>query len=455
MTDQSPNDIFHASSFMQGANAAYLEQLYAQYANDPGAVDAAWGEFFKAMGDAEIDVKKEASGPSWARPDWPPMPDDDLTGALTGEWAQAAVEMKAAGKKIAEKAAEKKVEVSEDQIKRAVLDSIRALMLIRAYRIRGHLAADLDPLGMRANEPYPELEPKTYGFSDADMDRPIFIDNVLGLQVASLRQIVELVKRTYCGTFALQYMHISNPEEARWLKERIEGYGKEVVFTREGRKAILNKMVEAGGFEKFLHVKYMGTKRFGLDGGESLIPAMEQIIKRGGALGVKEIVVGMPHRGRLSVLANVMGKPYRAIFNEFQGGSFKPEDVDGSGDVKYHLGASSDREFDGNSVHLSLTANPSHLEAVNPVVLGKVRAKQDQLSDRDRTAVMPILLHGDAAFAGQGVVAECLQLSGIRGHRTGGCIHIVVNNQIGFTTAPHFSRSSPYPTDIALMVAKA
>ena len=325
-------------------------------------------------------------------------------------------------------------------------------MIIRAYRIRGHLVADLDPLGMRSITPHPELDPKSYGFTDADMDRPIFIDNVLGLQIATMREILSIVKRTYCGTFALQYMHISNPEEAGWLKERIEGLGKEIQFSREGRKAILNKMVEAEGFEKFLHVKYMGTKRFGLDGGESLIPAMEQIIKRGGSLGVKDIVIGMPHRGRLSVLANVMQKPYRAIFNEFQGGSSKPEDVDGSGDVKYHLGASSDREFDSNTVHLSLTANPSHLEAVNPVVIGKVRAKQDQYKDKDRTSVMPILLHGDAAFAGQGVVAECFALSGLRGHKAGGTMHIVVNNQIGFTTAPHFSRSSPYPTDNALVV---
>ncbi|WP_419740415.1 2-oxoglutarate dehydrogenase E1 component [Ruegeria sp.] len=450
MTEHTPNSAFHASSFMQGHNAEYLEQLYAQYTKNPGAVDAAWAEFFKAMGDASPDVQREAEGPSWARTDWPPMPADDLTGALTGEWAE--IDAKAAGKKIKEKAADKGVEVSDDQIKRAVLDSLRALMLVRAYRIRGHLAADLDPLGMRAASTHPELDPKTYGFTEADMDRPIFIDNVLGLQMASMRQIVEIVKRTYCGTFALQYMHISDPEQAAWLKERIEGYGKEIAFTKEGRKAILNKMVEAEGFEKFLHVKYMGTKRFGLDGGESLIPAMEQIIKRGGALGVSDIVIGMPHRGRLNILANVMGKPYRAIFNEFQGGSFKPEDVDGSGDVKYHLGASSDREFDGNSVHLSLTANPSHLEAVNPVVLGKVRAKQDQLNDTDRTKVMGILLHGDAAFAGQGVVAEGFGLSGLKGHKTGGTMHIVVNNQIGFTTAPHFSRSSPYPTDIALMV---
>ena len=449
MTDQSPNDAFHASSFMQGHNAEYIEQLYARYASDPNAVDESWRDFFKSLGDAPADAKAEAAGPSWGRTDWPPIPNDDLTAALDGQWP---AEPKAAADKIKAKAQEKGVEVSEAQVRNAVLDSIRALMIIRAYRIRGHLVADLDPLGMRDQTPHPELDPASYGFEAADMDRPIFIDNVLGLEIASMNQILEIVRRTYCGTFALQYMHISNPEEAGWLKERIEGYGKEIAFTKEGRKAILSKLVEAEGFEKFLHVKYMGTKRFGLDGGESLVPAMEQIIKRGGALGLRDIVIGMPHRGRLSVLANVMSKPYRAIFNEFQGGSFKPEDVDGSGDVKYHLGASSDREFDGNSVHLSLTANPSHLEAVNPVVLGKVRAKQDQLNDTDRTAVMPILLHGDAAFAGQGVVAECFALSGLRGHRCGGTMHIVVNNQIGFTTAPHFSRSSPYPTDNALVV---
>ena len=257
------------------------------------------------------------------------------------------------------------------------------------------------------------------------MEREIYIDNVLGLEVASMSEIMSLLERTYCGAFALQYMHISNPEQSAWLKERIEGLGKEIQFTEEGRKAILNKLIEAEGFEKFLHVKYTGTKRFGLDGGESLIPAMEQIIKRGGNLGVQEIVIGMPHRGRLSILANVMSKPFKAIFNEFQGGSYKPEDVDGSGDVKYHLGASSDREFDGNKVHLSLTANPSHLEAVNPVVLGKVRAKQEQLNDKEREKVLPVLLHGDAAFAGQGIVAECFGLSGLKGHRTGGTIHIV------------------------------
>jgi 2-oxoglutarate dehydrogenase E1 component len=451
MTDQSPNDQFKASSFMQGHNAAYLEQLYAQYAKDPDAVDEAWRAFFAELGDGESDVTAEAQGPSWARADWPPTPGGDLVHALDGQWPEEAKPQKMA-EKVREKARDVGAVITEDQVKRAVLDSVRALMIIRAYRIRGHLAAELDPLGLQEKSAHPELDPASYGFTEADMDRPIFLDNVLGLQTGSMRQILDIVRRTYCGTFALQYMHISDPEQSSWLKERIEGLGKEIQFTKRGRRAILNKLVEAEGFEKFCHVKFMGTKRFGLDGAEALVPAMEQIIKRGGQLGLKEIVIGMPHRGRLSVLANVMSKPYRAIFNEFQGGSFKPEDVDGSGDVKYHLGASSDREFDGNKVHLSLTANPSHLEAVNPVVLGKVRAKQAQLGDTERTQVLPVLLHGDAAFAGQGVVAEGFGLSGLVGHRTGGTIHIIVNNQIGFTTAPSFSRSSPYPTDIALMV---
>ena len=452
MNEQSSNEFFHGSSFMQGQNAEYLENLQSNFKQNPKSVDAAWQAFFQSL---ETDVNETSNTPikpSWIRQDWPQKPNDEYTSALTGEWRADAEFADRVSEQVTAKANDANITVSNEAVERAVLDSIRAIMIIRAHRIRGHLVADLDPLGLRDEAIHPELDPKSYGFRDEDLDRPIFIDNVLGLQIASMREIIDLVRRTYCGTFALQYMHISDPEQSAWLKERIEGYGKEIKFTREGRKAILNKLVEAEGFEKFLHVKYMGTKRFGLDGGEALIPALEQIIKRGGALGVQEIVIGMPHRGRLSVLANVMGKPYKAIFNEFQGGSFKPEDVDGSGDVKYHLGASSDREFDGNTVHLSLTANPSHLEAVNPVVIGKVRAKQHQLNDNKRTTVLPLLLHGDAAFAGQGVVAECFGLSGLVGHKTGGTIHVVVNNQIGFTTAPHFSRSSPYPTDIALMV---
>ena len=329
-------------------------------------------------------------------------------------------------------------------------------MLIRAYRIRGHLLANLDPLGLQEKKSHPELDPATYDFSDADMDRPIFIDNVLGLETATLREILDVLQRTYCGTFAVEFMHITSPVQKAWIQHRIEGPDKDISFTPQGKKAILKKLIEAEGFENFLQVKYTGTKRFGLDGGEAMVPALEQIIKRGGALGVQEINIGMPHRGRLNVLGAVMGKPYHHIFHEFQGGSITPEDVAGSGDVKYHLGASSDREFDGNKVHLSLAANPSHLEAVNPVVLGKSRSKQDMLDGGEvkvpRTHVLPLLLHGDAAFAGQGVIAECFGFTGLPGYRTGGTIHFIVNNQIGFTTSPKFARSSPYPSDVAKMV---
>ena len=448
MSDNNKNISVDLQSFLQGNNAEYMENLHSKFSENADALDTKWQEFFDSLNDQNNDIQKNSYNPSWKRPDWPPINTEDFYN--NSNFDQKVDQQYE--EKIKSKAHAQSINIRDDGLKQAVLDSVRALMLIRAYRIRGHLAANLDPLNILKNNAHPELQPENYGFHDVDLDRPIFIDNVLGLEIASMREIVAIVKRTYCGTFALQYMHISNPDESQWLKERIEGYGKEISFTQKGRKAILNKLIEAEGFEKFLHVKYMGTKRFGLDGGESLVPAMEQIIKRGGALGVKDIIIGMPHRGRLNVLVNVLAKPLRAIFNEFQGGSYKPKEVDGSGYVKYHLGASSDREFDGNKVHLSLTANPSHLEAVNPVVLGKARAKQEQYDDDTRRSVMPILLHCDAAFAGQGVVAECFGLSGLTGHRTGGTMHIVINNQIGFTTAPHFSRSSPYPTDIALMV---
>ena len=425
-----------------------LEQMYDTYISNPQILNEKWITIFKNLSHEIPSSKDEIKiKPSWFRRDWPPTNITEEIAAFDGQWGECSNLDE--NKKINNKV----INSQKFDIKTSVLDSIRALMFIRAYRVRGHLAANLDPLSSTETKTLdPALDPKTYGFNSEDMNRQIYLDKVLGLEEASMNQISQIVKKTYCGTFALQYMHISNAEESAWLKERIEGLGKEIEFTQKGRKAILNKLIEAEGFEKFLHIKYMGTKRFGLDGGEAVIPAMEQIIKRGGNLGVKEIIIGMPHRGRLSILANVMGKPYRAIFNEFQGGSYKPEEVEGSGDVKYHLGASSDREFDGNKIHLSLTANPSHLEAVNPVVLGKVRAKQNQLNDSNRVQVLPVLLHGDAAFAGQGIISECFGLSGLKGHKTGGTIHIIVNNQIGFTTAPHNSRSSPYPTDIALMV---
>ncbi|GGA35875.1 2-oxoglutarate dehydrogenase E1 component [Pelagibacterium lentulum] len=460
MARQDQNEAFLLTSFLYGGNAGYIEDLYARYKTDPKAVDPSWAEFFANLSDASDEVKKGASGPSWRRDDWPRTANGDLVAALDGNWGDIAVK---AQKAVTEKAKADDKPVSSATILQATRDSIHAIMMIRAYRMRGHLHANLDPLGLEVREDAPELDPAAYGFTEADYGREIFIDHYLGLEFATIPQMLEILKRTYCGTMGVEFMHISDPEAKAWLQERIEGPDKEITFTKAGKRAILAKLAEAEGFEKFLDVKYTGTKRFGLDGGESLIPALEQIIKRGGALGVKDIVLGMAHRGRLNVLTQVMGKPHRALFHEFKGGAFYPDDVEGSGDVKYHLGASSDREFDGNKVHLSLTANPSHLEIVNPVVLGKARAKQDQLSARDgqfifdtretdRTSVLPLLLHGDAAFAGQGVVAECFGLSGLKGHRTGGSIHFVINNQIGFTTSPHFSRSSPYPTDVAKMI---
>ncbi|MFN3855228.1 MAG: 2-oxoglutarate dehydrogenase E1 component [Phreatobacter sp.] len=441
------------TSFLYGGNAAYIENLYARYEENPASVDAEWQAFFRSLGDERADVVRNASAPSWARPNWPIVANGELISALDGNWA--AVE-KAIGDKLKAKAATtaRGAEITSEQVMQATRDSVRALMLIRAYRMRGHLHANLDPLGLDPPKTHEELDPRSYGFTEADFDRKIFIDHVLGLEFATLREMVGILERTYCQTLGVEFMHISDPAQKSWIQERIEGPDKEITFTKEGKRAILQKLVEAEGFEKFLDLRYTGTKRFGLDGGESMIPALEQIIKRGGQLGVKEIVMGMAHRGRLNTLTQVMGKPHRALFHEFKGGSFAPDEVEGSGDVKYHLGASSDREFDGNKVHLSLTPNPSHLEIVNPVVLGKVRAKQDQhgCPPEDRTAVLPLLIHGDAAFAGQGVVAECFGLSGLKGHRTGGSIHFIINNQIGFTTYPRYSRSSPYPSDVAKMV---
>ncbi len=451
MSRQDANAAFALSSFLYGGNAPYIEDLYARYEKDPQAVDAEWREFFESLKDNSEEVAKIAKGPSWKRPNWPARESGDLVSAVTGEWAETA---KAVGDKLKGSAQTRGVELSAEQVQQATRDSIRALMLIRAYRIRGHLHAKLDPLGLEPEKPEAELDPRSYGFTEADYDRKIFLDKVLGLDFATLREIIAILQRTYCQTIGVEFMHISNPEQKAWLQERIEGKDKEITFTREGKRAILNKLVEAEGFEKFCDLRFTGTKRFGLDGGEAMIPGLEQIIKRGGALGVKEIVLGMAHRGRLNVLAQVMGKPHRVIFHEFKGGSATPDEIEGSGDVKYHLGASSDREFDGNHVHLSLTANPSHLEIVNPVVLGKVRAKQDQHGDPpdERKSVMPLLIHGDAAFAGQGVVAECFGLSDLKGYRTGGSMHFIINNQIGFTTYPRYSRSSPYPSDVAKMI---
>jgi 2-oxoglutarate dehydrogenase E1 component len=386
---------------------------------------------------------EQETGPSWERPNWPVEELDDLNLGL--DPTQATVER--VKKAVADKAAA--AGASPDEIRRAAEDSIRAMMLIRTYRVRGHLGADLDPLGLTKREVPADLTPAYHGFTEFDLDRPIWICGVLGYEQATVRQIVRVLQQTYCGHIGFEYMHINEVEERRFIQARIEGEEETVQFTPEGKQSILAKVIHAEQWEKFLARKYVGTKRFGLDGGEGAVPALEAVIKYGGQYGVEEIDIGMAHRGRLNILTNVMGKPAAAIFHEFAGGATNPADVGGSGDVKYHLGTSSDREFEGRKVHLSLLPNPSHLEAVDPVVLGKARASQTIKGDREGDTVLPMLLHGDAAFAGQGVVWECLSFSGLPGYGTGGTIHFIINNQVGFTTSPQFGRSSPYPSDVA------
>ncbi len=395
-----------------------------------------------------LPTAADSEGPSWARSDWPAPAADDLTRALD------AADILIRDDKVAGKAVERAAAAgaSPAAIAQAATDAIAALMLIRTYRVRGHLAANLDPLGLMKRELPADLTPEYHGFKANDLDRPIYVGGTLGLETTTVRELVAILRRNYCGNVGLEYMHINDVEERRFLQDRFEGRDKEIQFTDNGKRAILNKLVEAEQFERFLGRKYVGTKRFGLDGAEAMIPAMESIIKVGGALGITEVVFGMPHRGRLNMLANVLQKPFRVIFHEFGGGSSHPDDVGGSGDVKYHLGTSTNREFDGNLVHLSLVPNPSHLEAVDPVVLGKVRAIQTMVGDSDHKRSLPVLLHGDAAFAGQGIVAECFGFSGLTGYNTGGTIHFVVNNQVGFTTSPQFARSSPYPSDVAKIV---
>ena len=405
------------TSFLSQNNSAFIEHMYIKYVNNDPSLPESWKKYFQELNEDASAIIKDINGPSWSKK------------IDNGNKDNSKLE----------------------DIEKQKVDSVKAIALIRAYRIRGHLIANLDPLGMMKRDYLHELHPADHGFEKEDYNRKIYLSSYLDKEYASVNEIMLKLRKVYCSTIGAEFMHISDPKEKIWFRERMERKENQINFTNNGKKAILNTIIKAEGFEKFLAKKFIGTKRFGLDGGESLVPALEQIIKRGGQLGVKEIKIGMPHRGRLNVLANVLQKSYKRIFNEFAG-ELDSKSEESAGDVKYHLGASSNREFDGNSVHVSLTDNPSHLEAVNPVVLGQVRAKQFFHGDKERKQVIPILIHGDAAFAGQGVVAECFAMSGLKGHNTGGTIHIIVNNQIGFTTSPRFARSSPYPSDLGKVV---
>ena len=403
----------------QTSNLDLIKSYYKRFQKNPNDVDNDWRIFFEDLDDEAssylnnkyVDYKEELKK------------NDNTTQALEAS--------------------------REDEY---TANSLRARLLIRAYRIAGHLKADLDPLKLTKKKNIPDLDPNTYGLEEKDMNKEVFIDGVFGINRIKLNELIRILEKYYCGRIGTQFMHIQDKEQRDWIMDKIENVKPDEIFTEKGKKAILERLTAAEFFENFLDKKYTGTKRFGLEGGESLIPALEQILKYGGKNGIEEVVLGMPHRGRLNVLANFMGKPFSAIFSEFQGNASNPDDVQGSGDVKYHLGTSSDRNFENIKVHLSLTANPSHLEAVNPVVVGKVRAKQDQKNDVDRKKVVGLLMHGDAAFSGQGLVPETLDLSGLKGYKTGGTIHFIVNNQIGFTTSPTYSRSGPYCSDVALMV---
>ena len=424
------------TSFLNKSNSAFIEQMYLKFINNDSDLPESWRNYFEGIGEEVDIIAKEINGPSWSP-------------------AKLKIDIGELKKKIdleGQNYSKSRIQLGSNQknISESNEDSIKAVAMIRSYRQRGHLIAKLDPLELLESDYLDELHPESFGFKKKDYLKKIYLGGVTNKEYSNIKEILEFLKKTYCGSIGYEYMHISNPTERKWFRDRIEKPQDNINFTKNGKEAILNKLIQAEGFEKFLHKKYVGTKRFGLDGGESLIPALEQIIKISGQSQVKEVKIGMSHRGRLNVLANVLQKSYKRIFNEFAGEYSSTEE--GAGDVKYHLGASSNREFDGNSVHVSLTDNPSHLEAVNPVVLGQTRAKQFFHKDKERKKVIPILIHGDAAFAGQGVVSECFAMSGLPGHNTGGTVHIIVNNQIGFTTSPRFARSSPYPSDVAKMV---
>ncbi|MFH5923948.1 2-oxoglutarate dehydrogenase E1 component [Roseomonas xinghualingensis] len=422
------------ASAMTGANAAFLADLYARWVQAPDSVDASFQELFAALNDDARAVLSDATGASWApRPRGGFAPEPEAPAPAKGGKAAAPA-------------------ADQGASKQQVMDSLRALMLIRAYRVRGHLEANLDPLGLQKKKPHPELDPKTYGFTDSDLDRPIFIDHVLGRETATLREILSILKASYCGPIGVEFMHIQDPEQKSFIQQRIEGAPWTRAFDKDSKRTILQQLTEAEGFEAYCARKFVGTKRFGLEGGESTIPALQAVISEAAKGGVNEIAIGMAHRGRLSTLVNVVKKSFTQVFAEFKGAGH-PEDVQGSGDVKYHLGTSTDVEIDGHQVHLSLQPNPSHLEAVDPVVAGKVRARQDMAGDtKARKSVMGILLHGDAAFAGQGVVYETLAMSQLIGYRVGGTVHVVTNNQIGFTTTPAHAYSGLYCTDVAKSV---
>lgn len=410
----------HKDSFLYGVNTPFIEALYHTYRQDPQSVSTDWRQFFQTLSLGDEGTWDDRP------PQWKKRVESIVAQSIAPGQSQAGT-----------------------QVTQGMLDSLRALMMIRTFRVRGHLIANLDPLGLERRIRHPEVDPATYHFGPDDYDRPIFINNVLGFEWATVREILERLRSTYCETVGVEFMHIQDPDQKAWIQERVENTKVNERVTDDQRKLILQNLIHADSFEHFLRAKFAGEKRFGLEGGESLIPALEAILRTAAQQQVSSVVFGTAHRGRLNILANILNKPLGTIFAKFHHENSSSQLGYGSGDVKYHLGFSGDRMINGHPMHLSLTSNPSHLEAINPVVLGKVRAQQTRIGDEGHNQVIALLLHGDAAFAGQGLVAETLELSGLKGYQTGGTIHVIINNQIGFTTSPPHSRSSPYSSDIA------
>lgn len=410
------------NSFLNTANAHYLAEMYRAYLKQPSNIDESWRTYFDEFGDELGLVEKNLEGASWGT---------KLEDVIDTE------------KPILRKEAKSEFDHTSLQA------LMRLLTMIRSYRVRGHLFAELDPLGLAGRNYHADLDPETYGFLGEDQNRKLYLNGTLGFDEATPRQVIERLQAIYCQTTGTEFMHIQNPEEREWILNKVESGRLTAPLTVDEKIAVYTNLMKAENFERFLQVKYTGTKRFGIEGAESTVPAIEEAIRVAAQMGVNEVVIGMAHRGRLNILTNIVKKSFASLFSHFQGKIAHPQDVEGSGDVKYHLGTSADRMIDGRPVHLSLCPNPSHLEAVDPVAVGRVRAKLRKAPNAETTPVLGILLHGDAAFAGQGVVAETLTLADLKGYKTGGTLHFIINNQIGFTTNPTASRSSPYCSDIA------
>ncbi|HOV58054.1 MAG TPA: 2-oxoglutarate dehydrogenase E1 component [Rhodanobacteraceae bacterium] len=414
---------FRETSQLSGGNAAFIEDLYEAWLRDPTAVGAQWHAYFDAF-------KGRAAGDT---------PHSD-----------AIARIEAAQKRNGRGQAGAAAPAASDAVSQK---QAAVLKLVTAYRSRGHLAANLDPLGLAQKQAAPDLDPAFHGLTAADYDTEFQTGSLAGPQRLSLRKLVELLQATYANTIGAEFMHISDAEQRRWVHEQLERAGGRFGLSGEERRRVLERLTAAEGLERYLHTKYVGQKRFSLEGGDSLIPLLDELVRRGGSDGVKDMIIGMAHRGRLNVLVNTLGKAPQKLFAEFEGRFDHPDDPAHSGDVKYHMGFSADIRTPGHTVHLALAFNPSHLEIVDPVVAGSVRARQTRRGDSERTQVLPVLVHGDAAFAGQGVVMELFNMSQARGFAVGGTIHVVINNQVGFTTSnPQDARSTLYCTDVAKMV---